>query len=72
MKARADALRPASFWAAVEMAGLLGLREFVVKPKPESDQMHDYGGNWTSCGGLRGLFRKEVSKRVERRRRDTL
>ena len=45
MKARANALRPASFWAAVEMTGLLVLREFVSKPKPESDRMHDYGGN---------------------------
>jgi len=43
--ARADALRPASVSAAIEMAGLLGLREFVSKRKLESDRMHDYGGN---------------------------
>jgi len=48
MKARADALRPASVLAAVEMANLLGLGEFVSKRKPGSDRMHDYGGNWTS------------------------
>ena len=50
MNARADALRPASFWAAVEMADLLVPREFVFKPKPESDLMHDYGGNWMPRG----------------------
>jgi len=45
MKARADALRPASVFMAVEMAASSGLREFVSKTKPESDRMHDYGGN---------------------------
>jgi len=31
MKARADALRPASFWATVEMAGLLGLASSCLR-----------------------------------------
>jgi hypothetical protein len=65
MKARADALRPASVLAAVEIASLLGLGEFVSKPKPELEPMHDYGSNWTYPELRLGVCRKEVSRRVE-------
>ena len=72
MKARADALRPASILAAVEMANLLGLGEFVSKPKLESDPMHDYGGNRTQRELRCGPCRKWVSRRVRYEGRGTL
>lgn len=46
MNARADALRAASVWTVVGIDCLLELWSLRIKRMPESDPLHDYGGNW--------------------------
>lgn len=62
MKDRADALRLASVWVKVEMAALLGVRQFVSKPRPEIEPMHDYRGNGTGQQGpFCAFYRRDTS-----------